>query len=50
MTARDPGRPEAGGQPRCRNRLAYLMHDIAIRAAERRDALAAVTTKGDAVP
>jgi hypothetical protein len=38
------------GQPWCRTRLAYLMHDIAIRAAERRDALAAVTTRGDAEP
>jgi hypothetical protein len=28
------------GQPWCRNRLAYLMHDIALRAAERRDRLA----------
>jgi hypothetical protein len=27
------------GQPWCRNRTAYLMHDIAIRAAERRDRL-----------
>lgn len=27
------------GQPWCRTRLAYLFHDIAIRAAERRDAL-----------
>lgn len=27
------------GQPWCRSRLAYLFHDIAIRAAERRDAL-----------
>jgi hypothetical protein len=29
------------GQPWCRNRAAYLMHDIAIRAAERRDRLIA---------
>jgi hypothetical protein len=29
------------GQPWCRNRAAYLMHDIAIRAAERRDRLTA---------
>jgi len=29
------------GQPWCRSRLAYLFHDIAIRAAERRDALIA---------
>ena len=28
------------GQPWCRNRLAYLMHDLAIAAAERRDRLA----------
>jgi hypothetical protein len=28
------------GQPWCRNRLAYLMHDIALRAADRRDRLA----------
>jgi hypothetical protein len=28
------------GQPWCRNRLAYLMHDLAIAAAERRDHLA----------
>jgi hypothetical protein len=27
------------GQPWCRSRLAYLLHDIAIRAAERRDML-----------
>jgi hypothetical protein len=27
------------GQPWCRSRLAYLFHDIAIRAVERRDAL-----------
>lgn len=27
------------GQPWCRNRLAYLMHDIMIRASERRDRL-----------
>jgi hypothetical protein len=37
------------GQPWCRDRLAYLMHDIAIRAAERREALAAAATRGDAV-
>jgi hypothetical protein len=29
------------GQPWCRSRLAYLLHDIAIRAAERRDVLIA---------
>jgi hypothetical protein len=29
------------GQPWCRSRLAFLMHDIAIRAAERRDRLVA---------
>ncbi|MGC2412055.1 MAG: hypothetical protein WA459_05080 [Stellaceae bacterium] len=29
------------GQPWCRSRLAYLLHDIAIRAAERRDAVIA---------
>jgi hypothetical protein len=29
------------GQPWCRNRLAYLFHDIAVRSAERRDALIA---------
>lgn len=29
------------GQPWCRSRLAYLLHDLAIRAAERRDALIA---------
>ena len=29
------------GQPWCRSRLAYLFHDIAIRAAERRDRLIA---------
>jgi hypothetical protein len=29
------------GQPWCRSRSAYLMHDIAIRAAERRDRLTA---------
>lgn len=29
------------GQPWCRSRLAYLLHDIAIRAAERRDTLIA---------
>jgi hypothetical protein len=29
------------GQPWCRNRAAYLIHDIAIRAAERRDRLTA---------
>jgi len=28
------------GQPWCRSRLAYLMHDLAIAAAERRDRLA----------
>lgn len=32
------------GQPWCRSRLAYLFHDIAIRAAERRDALIAQQT------
>jgi hypothetical protein len=30
------------GQPWCRSRLAYLFHDIAIRAAERRDGLIAL--------
>jgi hypothetical protein len=30
------------GQPWCRSRLAYLLHDIAIRVAERRDAVIAV--------
>ena len=29
------------GQPWCRNRLAYLLHDIAVGAAERRDAVCA---------
>jgi hypothetical protein len=29
------------GQPWCRNRLAYLLHDIAVGAAERRDAACA---------
>jgi hypothetical protein len=29
------------GQPWCRSRLAYLLHDVAIGAAERRDALCA---------
>jgi hypothetical protein len=29
------------GQPWCRSRLAYLLHDIAIRVAERRDAVIA---------
>jgi hypothetical protein len=29
------------GQPWCRERLAYLLHDIAVAAAERRDALCA---------
>ena len=29
------------GQPWCRSRLAYLLHDIAIRAAEQRDAVIA---------
>lgn len=33
------------GQPWCRNRLAYLMHDITIRAGERRDRLAAQTER-----
>lgn len=37
----DPG----SGQPWCRFRLAYLLHDIAIRAAERRDALIAQQTR-----
>lgn len=38
-TAYDPH----SGQPWCRSRLAYLMHDIAIRATERRDLLAATS-------
>jgi hypothetical protein len=32
---------ELSGQPWCRSRLVYLFHDIAIRAAERRDGLIA---------
>ncbi len=32
--------PESG-QPWCRSRLAYLMHDVALRAADRRDMLGA---------
>jgi hypothetical protein len=37
-----PDRYDArSGQPWCRNRLAYLLHDIAVGAAERRDAVCA---------